>query len=174
VDVGGLLYEEIINGVSASGPGVDLAFTLRPLNRLSVSATASINDLKFDRDVISGGVVISPKGARLFGSPKTTLGASANYSFPVGSRGFEGTLSGSLNYRSRIASYSGGLTARSDNILNSRLSFTLDAPKIWSATVFVDNVTNEQGRVSADEFFVPSWDIRTRPRTVGLQIEFHR
>ena len=58
-----------------------------------------------------------------------------------------------------------------DHLFIARTTFTVEAPQGWSAALFVDNIGNVNKSVSGPNFGVPQWDLRTTPRTIGLQIE---
>lgn len=162
-----------VNGPGASGYGVDFTLTLSPTDFVSLGVNGSINDLEFDENVVTGSNILARKGERTNSSPATTLGAFANVDFPLGG-GFDGALAGSVNYRSEIITNTVAFGAlKSDSLLTGRISFSIRAPKNWEGSIFVDNVTDENGIVAADGFLISSWDIRLAPRTFGLQIE-HR
>jgi iron complex outermembrane receptor protein len=168
-----------VNGSSASGFGVDLSGVLRPAKGLDIGGTFSWNGLELDAAIITqtagGPVTLFQKGERLAFSPEYTASAFADYEFPVGGAGLEGQFSGSLNYRSKIP---GRLLASgvsrlfiSDAPLTARASFALKSPDNWTATLFVENITNWNGLLQPPSDV--SLQFRTRPRTVGLQFEFH-
>ena len=165
----------ILNTHSASGFGFEYSITLNPVERLTLTHSFSWNDLTFDSDEISGGVVVFAKGDRLGFSPEYTAGLSLDYDFPVG-RGFDVLTSLSANYTSAIES---GRVAGvqmpeldGDSILISRASVMLSSPKNWSLTLFVDNLGDERGPTTRGTF-PPTWyALNTRPRTYGLQVEF--
>lgn len=163
--VGGL-----INGESASGPGVDAAFTWRASEGLSFSGAVSWNDLSFDRDVLSGGSVLFPEGGRLILSPELTASASAEYSWSLGG-GYEARLAASANYTSeQIGSSSVG---EGDEILISRARFTIDDPnRRLSGTLFADNIGDEAGAIYHVLAGDPYSAARPRPRTIGIQLEY--
>jgi outer membrane receptor protein involved in Fe transport len=176
----GVLIAASINGPSASGWGTDLAVTVRPVNRLSLGGTFSYSGLTLDAPVItaltsSTSLVVYKKGERLSYSPKYTASAFADYSFPLGS-GFDGVLSGSLNYRSKITGrrIAGGqvLVYESDAPLIARASFTVRTPNHWTATLFVDNATNWDKLLQAPTDV--SQAFRARPRTFGFQLAYRR
>jgi iron complex outermembrane receptor protein len=169
----------LVNGQSASGPGVDVGVTTRPFDKVEVGVTFSWNDLTLDNDVISAGKVLFAKGDRLNFSAKYTAGASANYVFPLGGSGFEGRLSVSGNYSSPLSDRGivGGAerTAVGDAMLIARTGVSIHAPGHWEVAIFADNITNEQGAVSRNPFDlspVPNTSVRVRPRTVGLQFDY--
>ena len=172
-----------VNGVSASGMGFDFAATTRPASGWTVGANASWNNLTEDADVITkpaaapNGVVLFSKGTRLTYSPEFTAGAFAGYAFPL-QRGYAGRLSASVNHISeqvfRRLVGTDVLVIPGDPMTIGRIGASLDAPTRWTATFYIDNLNNEQGapqknggggRVDRD--------MHIRPRTVGLQLEYH-
>ena len=167
----------ILNANSASGLGAEFSGTLAPVERLTITGSFSWNDLTFDSDVISGGLVLFGKGDRLGVSPEYTASLSLDYSFPVG-RGFDVLTSLSGNYTSAIE-YTrrnfGFQMPENDGepILTSRASVMLSAPENrWSLTLFVDNVGDERGPTTRGPFPATWYGLNTRPRTFGLQVEF--
>lgn len=165
----------IVNAESASGPGVDFALNTQVSRGLTLYANFSWNDLKMDDDTISAGAVLFAKGTRPSGSAKTTAGAGIDYSFDVGTGGLEGRLSASATYKSKLIYQGiGGVGVRSvgDSMLTSRVSASLDSQANWSATLFVDNLNNEQGRAAQPFIGAADWIARVRPRTVGLQVDY--
>jgi iron complex outermembrane recepter protein len=169
-----------LNGESASGVGAEFGLSFRPIAGLEMGVSYSWNDLGFDEDVMTGVPprVLTPKGGRLAGSYEHTAGASADYTFTIGN-GYESRLSGSVNYVSAATAYavvSGvSLAPKGDEFLTARLSFGVTAPAGWGATLFIDNLTDEDGQ---DPTFVDPVSAiqggigRLRPRTIGLQFEY--
>ncbi len=166
----------IINGESASGVGFDFGVTLRPATRWELGLNFSWNDLTMDADILSGGVLLFAKGDRPNFSPEYTVGASADYSFPLGG-GFDGRLSASANYTSKQGFrtiYPGVLSLGfGDAMLIARTSFSIRGRNPWELTVFADNINNERGTVVGDPFTGPDADLRVRPRTIGVQLDYH-
>jgi len=56
--------------------------------------------------------------------------------------------------------------------LIARTSFALISPYRWTATLFVDNINNDHAGLPSGDA-VPSWDTQVRPRTMGLQVDYH-
>jgi iron complex outermembrane recepter protein len=166
-----------VNGDSASGIGVDLAVSANPVAGLELGVTLSWNDLTSDAQVRTGPqqVILFDKGERLNNSPEYTVGASADYIFPFGGRGFKGRFSASANYTSeqRLVGWPGfgnrDVTV-GDTMLLARTSFSIEAPEHWTASLFVDNVNNEDGAAIRDPF--ADFATRPRPRTLGLQLQY--
>jgi iron complex outermembrane recepter protein len=162
-----------INGSSASGLGVDFAVTTRPVSQLTLGVNLSWNDLTMDEDVVSGTAILFHKGDRLQLSPEYTVGTSGEYSMSLGSSGYKGNLAVSANYTSSQQLRSVTTVTRGDNILIARASFAVVAPSHWELTLFVDNLTNDDGFPVKTILLVPNWDLRVQPRTVGLQLDYH-
>lgn len=165
----------LVNASSASGAGVDVELTVRPMRRLLFGVNYSHSDLRLDADLVSGGVVSTPKGAPL-GTPRTTYGAFADLAFPLGA--LTGRLAGSMDYISQGCER--GFTAArvpfyrcGTEIKGSRASLSLEADARWSATLFAENLLNRNDRYSNNAASgLPDWDTRLRPRTIGLQLQY--
>lgn len=166
----GINLVPVLNGGSASGPGFEMSAIFAPVRGLSLTTSFSFNDLTFDENVISGGTVIYPKGARLSNSPEYTAGGALAYTFPMGGS-FDGEFAFSGNYTSRIkGDPSPASSGKSITILRS--SFKLSAPENWALTLFIDNITNDIDPTSL-YVGVPTWSaLNTRPRTIGAQVDF--
>jgi iron complex outermembrane receptor protein len=172
VPFGGVQINALVNGGSASGPGVDLSVTASPAAGLDFGVAMSWNDLTFDSDVISNGAVLFNGGERLNYSSKYTGSAYLEYSFPIGVSGFRGQFSVSANHTSKQNNRGAGYLALGNDLTFARASFAINSPNHWSATLFGDNLNNEDGATPA-VYPVPYWYPRPRPRTVGLQFEYH-
>jgi iron complex outermembrane recepter protein len=168
----------LVNGASASGPGVDASFTTEPLDGLQIGVNASWNDLTVDEDVFSNNILLFEKGNRLNSSVETTVGASVSYSVALGGGGYEGTFAASANYRTEMSERGLAGTAvavtRGDPILIGRAAVTVHSPHGWDATLFADNINNEQDVAFRTLSLVPGLTsaFYNRPRTIGLQLEY--
>jgi outer membrane receptor protein involved in Fe transport len=166
-----------INGDSASGLGADFALTVRPTESLELGASLSWNDLTMDKSVFAldfGGnlqEVFAP-GDRLGFSPEYTASLFGDYAFPVGGS-LEGRFSGSINHTTSQDSFGGTTRLFGQDITIARASFSLEGEH-WTAMLYGDNLNNENDTVVPQ--FSPQGsesDARVRPRTVGVQLEFH-
>jgi iron complex outermembrane recepter protein len=168
----GIGTSALINGQSASGIGIDLAITTRPLQDVTLGVSASWNDLRLDGPVMSSGIVLFNEGDRLNTSAEYTYGALAEYAVAWGD--YEARFSVSANYSSKLyrRSISDGalLVALSDDQLFVRANLSLASANHWTATLFADNLNNEAGSPSRD--FDELLSTRVRPRTLGLQLEY--
>ena len=174
----GATFSAFVNAGSASGAGAEFAVTARLLEGLEVSVNSSWNDLKFDSDVTSADGLLFAKGQRLNRSPEYTAGASVRYTFALGSGGYTGNLAASGNYTSQMSAppqigVANGMVFEGSDLVLARVSATVKAPAHWSATAFVDNINNYK-RSPLPEFpGIEEWNERVRPRTYGLQFEYH-
>jgi iron complex outermembrane receptor protein len=158
-----------INGQAARGPGVDLALTARPVDALEFSLSAGWNDLTMDGKVYSAGAVLFAKGDRLNFSPKYTGGVSGAYRFAIGGP-LNGRLWASDNYTSQLIDRSTHSLTYGTNLTNVRAGLSVDdSRRGWTATLFGDNLTNNYGAVPG---YPAVEEIRPRPRTVGLQVDY--
>ncbi|GAM97369.1 hypothetical protein U91I_00995 [alpha proteobacterium U9-1i] len=166
----------IINAQSASGLGVDAGVTFHPTHNLNFGGTVSWNGLTVDEDVPFSGGILFRSGERLNFSPEYTASAFADYSWALGG-GFNARLSSSASYTSGqdFRSIVGGATVigAGDKIFIGRASLSIEAPTAWNLNLFVDNITNEDGGVIRNPFFGPDATTRVRPRTFGIQVDYH-
>jgi iron complex outermembrane receptor protein len=171
----GIPVAAIVNAQSASGVGVDFAVTARPTRALELGVTFGWSGLTIDGNVLSSGVILFNKGDRLNYSPEYTGGLSAKYTFPV-SGGLSGRVTVSGNYSSRETDRNVNLgktiVNTGDNLFDGRASFAVLWPTHWSATLYVDNFTNNYGATPAFGFPVAELRPRPRPRTAGLRAEY--
>lgn len=165
-----------LNAGSASGLGFEFALTARPVGGLDLGVNFSWNDLTADGAVFDAtGANLFEKGDRLNYSAEYTAGASADYAFPLRASGFEAHLSASANYTSEQVYRSVVSGVRNADVGSSmviaRASFAIEATNHWTATLFVDNLNNEDSP-GVGLFHVPDWQQRVRPRTLGLQFDW--
>jgi len=177
VPLGAINLSALVNGESASGVGTDLSIVARPTEALTLSVNGSWNDLSVDSDVFSAGVVLFREGDRVNYSPEYTVSAAADYVFSLGSNGYKGRFSASVNHTSEqiqraLASPAAGvLVSAGDPMTIAQTSFSIDTPDHWTATLFVDNVSNEDGSPTGSPTAATA-SVRIRPRTIGLQVEY--
>jgi outer membrane receptor protein involved in Fe transport len=172
VPTGQFYIPALVNAGTVSGNGVDLALSLNPLDRLTLTGTLSWNGLHFERDVPGASGIVFRKGERPGNSPEWTAGGSVAYAFPI-SASAKGTLSVSGNYISALNQFVAGPgEIRADNFLQFRARFGVDFSRHWTAAAFVDNANNWNG-TQAPGVPYPQWSLRVRPRTFGLQLEYH-
>ncbi len=174
---GNVFASALVNGTGASGPGAEFSISSQPLQGLDLNVNFSWNDLTFDQDVYSAGVLLFPKGQRLNDSVKYTAGASADYAFPIGGQGLQGGVSISGNYSSKragvllagpgtVGAYAG------DNVMLMKLGLSIKSPTKWRGSLFVDNLANKNVLLTPSNGGFSDWAIYARPRTIGVQLEY--
>ncbi|HZF15337.1 MAG TPA: TonB-dependent receptor [Steroidobacteraceae bacterium] len=163
-----------VNSKPASGVGVDLGLHFRPVDRLDLGIHGSWNNLSFDEAVPVPGGVLFEKGDRLNYSPELTARALGEYEFALGGGGLRGVLAASADYTSKQehrGSNTGTAVVSGDALFIARASFAIRSGDRWTAMLFADNLTNEDG-ATPTVTLVPEWMLRVRPRTVGVQLSF--
>jgi len=174
----GSTFGAFVNAASASGAGAEFAVTVRPADGLDISLNSSWNGLTFDSDVQSVDGLLFAKGQRLNRSPEYTAGASIRYTFALGLGGYSGDVAASGNYTSQMSAppqigVANGMVFEGSDLVIARVSAGLTAPAHWAVNLFIDNINN-YNRSPFPEFpGIPEWDERVRPRTYGLQFEYH-
>jgi iron complex outermembrane receptor protein len=179
VNINSVVFAATVNGPSASGFGTDLSLAFHPVDGLDIGGTLSWNGLKLDDPIVTqtaaGPVSLYRKGDRLAFSPEYTASAFIDYSFPVGGAGLRGQVGGSLNYRSaiqaRLLASGASRFFTSDRPVTARASVSLQSPQNWRFSLFIENIGNWNGITQPPTDF--SQQYRIRPRTVGLQLDFH-
>jgi outer membrane receptor protein involved in Fe transport len=173
----------LVNGESASGLGVDLGLAATLMEGLTIGLNVGWNDLTLDKPVLTGvpPIAIANAGERIQLSPEYTVAVSAEYAFPLGGD-FAGRLGATANYTSEQVDRQylgafGSFYGASDEILVGRASFSINAPTNWSATLFVNNIGNEDAATMRGGFsLLPSFggdvNSRPRPRTIGIQLDY--
>lgn len=166
-----------VNGLSASGMGVDFAVTYRPIQSIKLGVNFSWNGLGQDSAVYSGGELLFPNGARIDTSPEYTVGANAQYEFALGSTGWTGQLATTGRYTSQQTTTSASVgsgqppvVVESASITTARVSLAILAPSHWRALLYCNNVGNNRGVTLASQFAYS--DISQQPRTAGIQLEY--
>lgn len=167
-----------LNGESASGFGYELGVSADVTGNLEMGVTVGWNDLANDADVIyttsSGSIPVFPAGSRVNFSPEYTANAFAEYSLPL-SGDYEAFFSLSANYvdttEARGLAGTTVVVLETDQLVFSDASIALETPGGWTASLFAQNVFNEDGRITnSGAPFIR--DVRPRPRTIGLQLTF--
>jgi outer membrane receptor protein involved in Fe transport len=173
VRIGNIPEVANVNGESASGMGVDLGVTVRPLSGLVVAVGLSWNNLALDDVVTIPDGQLFDKGDRLNYSPEFSGNLMASYRLPLGG-GYTGTFTAAGNYTS-AQDYRGSNTGiavnHGDAQLIARTSVALAAPAHWSIMLYVGNVTGEYGATPTLNL-MPEWELRPRPRMLGLQYDY--
>jgi iron complex outermembrane recepter protein len=143
---------------------------------MTLGLSAGWNDLEVTDEDAGAGLLLFPNGYRLNNSPEFTGSVTADYEFPLGIAGAVGRLSMALFHNTQMdrREVIGGnvVATESDEIWNGRLSTGVELPSGFGASLYITNITSEDGatapRVVSSAFQAP----RLRPRTVGIQFKY--
>jgi iron complex outermembrane recepter protein len=175
--VGASILTGTLNAGSATGTGFDAGLTFRPLERLSIGGSFSVNSLELDRDVLNQNAartVAFFKGDRLPLSPKYTAGADLTYAFSLG--GWDAEFRYDASYASARSTFAnvGGVSVQNegDDFLTMNARFAVEPREGWRIGLFVNNVNDKRGYIQAP--LAPTlieYSTRSRPRTIGAQLD---
>jgi outer membrane receptor protein involved in Fe transport len=158
------------NAGSAKSKGVEATIVARPAIGAEFGTSLSYTDAKLTS--VEPGVPAAQVGDRLPGSSPFTAYVYGQYGFPVGEGG---RIALRMDY-----SYSGRAFSDLGNKNNpAALSFgkysevgarVLVSTGLFDLSLFVQNLTNNRGRISARQYFLVPVEVRQMPRTFGVRI----
>jgi outer membrane receptor protein involved in Fe transport len=166
------------NASSAESDGAELTLQFRPVEGLHLALTGAYTDAKLTKDtdlLLVGG----RDGDRLPYTPKTSYALSTDYEWPLGAdrKAFVG---GSFTHLSAVpAAFDAAFTAANNRqrFLPSYETLDLRAGMDFndklSVELFGRNLTNDEGKLSADSGNTPLGAIATgviRPRSFGVTV----
>lgn len=160
------------NGSRARSEGVELSVTARPTLGLTISAWASYNNAELTEDLPAGpGLPLGRSGDPLPLSVEWSGNLSIDQSFPVSGE-ITATLGGSVTYideRPALLVNAGARTIY-PSYTKTDLLAKLDYQD-WTATLYINNVTNEDARLSGGPGFFPAESAGiVQPRTIGMSL----
>jgi len=157
----------LINGGTARTTGVEVMLTVRPLDRLTLQAGGGYVDAKYTQDIAGTPV---RDGDRIVGVPEVTASASATYRQAM-TNSLDGFAYGGIQYTSdRTDVASSAFASDSTTTLGLRVGVEGSA---WSAYLFGDNLTDEDGAVDVRLLGVDGPATRLRPRTFGINVRYN-
>jgi len=165
------------NAGNAVSKGVEFEFDGRPIQHVTVNFSGSFQDAH----LIEGASAFQLAHNGNLGITGDELPNVAPFQFDLGlnytaplpvAGGWKGTLAADINYRGAENAY---FANNADNIVlkayalaNLRAGVSND---LWSATIFVRNLTNERAQVSAiNSLQDPHALLTVRPQTVGVSL----
>jgi iron complex outermembrane recepter protein len=164
------------NAGGAVSDGVEVSLGFRPADGLRLSLTGAYTDAKLTEDtdlLLVGG----RDGDRLPYTPKTSFSGSADYEWNIGEN--EAFVGASYSRLSRVpGGFDAEFLATNDRQRYLSAYQTLDARAgldfgTFSVELFGRNLTNEEGKTSAEAGATPLGAIATgviRPRSFGLTV----
>ena len=165
------------NAGGATSDGVELSFGVRPVEGLRLSLTGAYTDAKLDEDtdlLLVGG----RDGDRLPYTPKTSYSFAADYEWAVGADN-HAFVGASYSHLSSVpASFDPEFLATNDRQRYLQAYGTVDARAgielgKFTVELFGRNLTNEEGKTSAESGVTPLGAIATgviRPRSFGITV----
>jgi iron complex outermembrane recepter protein len=170
-----------INGLANSDGtttnGVEANLVYQPNRALALQVGGSWIDAVYSEDVPD---TLLSKGTPVYNVPKTTLHASASYGWDVGER-LRGIVSGHANHSTaRKTSLTSG--SPGDAITQVNLRIGLESPAGWGVYLYGNNLTNEDGAVTArgvteldddGNFLRHGPAERLQPRTYGVLFRYN-
>lgn len=154
----------LLNGGTAGVLGVELNAIFIVMPGLSLQAGASVNDAEYKEAVPGAGI---NEGDRIAGVPKTTWNAAVTYERPM-TASLTAFARAGVQYTSER--FGIGLTSTpSDDLTTVDARLGLEGEH-WGAFLFGDNLTDENGALTAIGLGALGQANRYRPRTVGLNL----
>ena len=154
----------LVNGGTAVTQGIEMGITVNPAEGLSLSFAGSYTDAEFTESV--PGININD-GDQIPNVPEVLLSASSTYRWPF-TASLGGFLYGGIQYASeRTDTVNFAIDGDSTTRLDLRFGVESDS---WSAYLFGDNVTDEDGAIAPYYSGAAGPATRLRPFTFGLQL----
>lgn len=170
-----------INGLANSKGtktnGAEISATYKPIKPVELQVGAAYVHAVYAEDVVGTPL---KKGQMVYNVPEKTIYSSASYTWDVGA-GLQGVVSGDLHYSSPVeTSLTIGTPGDTITLVNLRVGL-LDPRRGWSVYLYANNVTGEDGAISArgpTQFdmngnflrFGPAY--RPQPRTYGAVFRY--
>jgi len=158
----------IDNAAKAKATGIEFAMDYTPTDNFSFGVSGNWNDAKIDEDLIREGFPIFAKGDRINNVPEWTGNGWAKITWAMGNDN-QGIFHINGQYTSERTNSSLGFSDSSDSLftLDTRLGIKTEK---WSAFIFCENCTDEDGSVFPSIGSSLPESSRFRPRTIGLNL----
>ena len=156
----------LVNGGKARSQGIELGFSILPVQGLTLQFTGAYVDAEFTESV--PGINIAD-GDRIPGVPEKTFSALGTYRWGFRD-GMEWFANAAAQYTSERTDTL-NLAAPSDSTTTVNLRFGLEGER-WAGYLFADNVTDEDGAFGVYQLGPMGPAPRFRPRTLGVQLRW--
>lgn len=154
------------NAGAAHSQGLELEFTWMPVDSLSIRLAADVNEAETDDDNLASGV---PEGNSLVYAPEWSASLSVDYFFNMGS--LEARLRADhQRVDEQFATPDNTLKIDEYDVTNLRLTLTNPADNRWSASLFANNVTDEDAVINSFTLLGTFSNVYLQPRVVGLEL----
>ena len=159
-----------LNAATSEGKGIEISLNYRGVENLQLSIAGNFADTEYTDDVPGAGIT---DGDAFFQAADTTMFALASYRWSL-TDALDLSVAGTVRHISEREDRSTGGMYKSDKttIFNARVG--VEAEK-WSLFLTGENIADEDGAVSQFAAFIIAGGepIRTRPRTIGLELNLH-
>lgn len=155
----------LVNGGTAETKGLEVGMTFLPTQNLQLKFAGSFTDATYT-EAVSGVNIVD--GTEIPNVPETTLSASGTYRWPLGGGSLQGFVYGGVQYASeRSDEVNFGVDSDKTTRVDLRVGVESET---WSAYLFADNLTDEDGAIGPYSFGPTGPAIRMQPRAIGLQL----
>nr|KIS29568.1 hypothetical protein TQ38_28070 [Novosphingobium sp. P6W] len=159
------------NAGSATSKGVELEFTVRPFNSVTINASGSFTDAKLESDSPPGNGVGGQKGDRLPGIPRWSVQAGVQYDFALLERDGFARLDGRYlsGYFNRFPGAASTSAPGGDfTVFDARIGF--DISSNIQAELFASNIFDTKQLLIVDTELPDNREVLGRPRTIGVTV----
>jgi len=159
------------NAGSATSKGVEVEFTLRPLNSVTINASGSFTDAKLESDSPPGNGVGGEKGDRLPGIPRWSVQAGVQYDFALLARNAFARIDGRYlsGYFNRFPGAASMARPGGDfSVFDTRLG--VDVTSNIQAELFGSNIFDTKQLLIVDTEIPDNREVLGRPRTIGMTV----
>lgn len=163
------------NGGSARSQGLELTVQARPVESLTIVASAALGDAELKDDLPAISTAIGRAGERLPFSSRFVGNLSVDQEFALGAN-WTGTIGGSVRYVGERQGDFSNSPAVSRVILPAytQLDFRMGARRdAWNLSAFVNNLSDKRGFIGRGEGGSASLQptaVYIQPRTFGLSV----
>ncbi len=164
----------ITNAGKVKAKGIDFGMTAVPVEGLELTLNGSYSDSKYGETVTDVGGIVVADGQRVQLFPELTFSASASYRSNLGASGLQGTVYLRVDHTTERSLNFGSVTTEGDKITQGSARVGVEEGN-WGAYLFVDNLFDEDGKVTGGGILPGFEDLATRlrPRTVGLNLRLN-
>ena len=159
-----------LNAGKAEGKGIEISLNYRGVENLQLSIAGNFADTEYTDDVPGAGIT---DGDAFFQAADTTIFALASYRWSL-TDALDLSVAGNVRHISEREDRTTGGVYKSDKttIFNARVG--VEAEK-WSLFLTGENIADEDGAISQFSAFIQvgGQPNRTRPRTIGLELNLH-
>jgi iron complex outermembrane recepter protein len=162
------------NAGKAHNSGWENSLKWRPVDNLEFQVNATYLDAELAQDLNLGNGTVVPSGTTLPGASHWTTAELATYHWDVEHKPFVSVshryVSPALSAFAIFLSTGGSLPVGDYNIFDARAGLTVGK---FDISAYVNNITNNHGVTAAETSGPYFQNFILRPRTVGLQFDWH-